>query len=58
MKRKVVLLKESKNAKRVHPLNADELEGVRGGITVNPVPLPPPPGVGGPIDVDRDWGWW
>jgi hypothetical protein len=58
MKRKVVLLKESTNAKRVHPLNADQLKGVLGGITASPIPLPPPPGVGGPIDVDRDWGWW
>lgn len=61
MKRKVVLLKESKTAQRVHPLNAEELERVTGGIIGNPVPVPqplPPPGSTGPIDVDRDWGWW
>jgi hypothetical protein len=62
MKRKVVLLKESTNVKRVHPLNADQLKGVMGGVTANPIPVPipvpQPPGATGPTAPDRDWGWW
>lgn len=59
MKRKLVLLKEAKHGKRVHPLSAEELEAVTGGITAGSLPDPIPlPGVGDPTPVPRDWGWW
>ncbi|MFO7561146.1 MAG: hypothetical protein R6X02_00780 [Enhygromyxa sp.] len=59
MKRKIVLLKEAKHKKRVHPLSAEELEQVTGGNTLDPepIPLPRPPGATDPLP-PRDWGWW
>ncbi|MCA9649085.1 MAG: hypothetical protein H6712_15940 [Myxococcales bacterium] len=56
MKKKLVLLKEAKNKKRVHPLSPEELENVTGGV-VAPKPIDPTaPGATQPDS--RDWGWW
>jgi bacteriocin-like protein len=56
MKKKLVVLEEAKQAKRVHPLSAEELANVTGGITMEPAPLPLPGAK--PQPVPRDWGWW
>lgn len=55
-KKKLVVLREAKNTKRLHPLSPEELEEATGGVTQSPTEPAPAPTVH--QDVARDWGWW